>query len=630
MRVRWYHVLIVLLLLGLVFYLHGYSYVSKPIFFARVVGEYNVPFELNSGWGTTVTFADGDDKLDVVTYHRDGPKFDWCVFLGSGSTVCKSATLYIPDNYSLQRVSYIFAGRYLYVSYYVYYSYYSDSQHKQMRYRIYHAIYDLFTGGRYASVYKEYDGTANYSSGYYETYDIEPYVGYVNFNGSPSNYSVLFRDYVFHDEYYSSSGRYEFWESYIFQGAYRYSLIGSMIEWLRDHELDGRYYAYRYPVAYALRGNSFHIWYYDSYAGGKYGFIDSSGDRGEKSIDCSQSPGVISVFFDRIYVHVCDKNYVIPFDANPSQVSRVPLSYPVLSNYASHTIGYCSYSYSQVYGTPYGYYFVDQNGFPVSPNFRIPHITAYLAPYIHSCSIEGNVLQCVLYKSPPVAYGFDANVIGVLSYDENVDTVNVEMILHPLVDRNVPYKLYITLDKNVVAVFDSDYPLDYNIPVSTPGTHYVGLFLEDNEGVYNYLIAPVRVLAKPWDVNIYYSVPEKGHVYFAATAVDDTTSTLDLNYFWYVNGSLVSRFPSFEYNASTELNVCLTVVDEDNLSITKCFTVDPTKVTRSEPVVITEKLGKLQRVYPVATRRMVALSVSPYVYVAVGGLIVVILFFLFI
>ncbi len=629
MRFRWYHVLAVLLLLGLAFYLHGYSYVSRPIVFARVAGEYNVPFELSSGWSTVVTFADGDDKLDVITYYRDGATFKWCMFLSSGSTICKSATLYIPTNYSLRRVSYVFAGRYLYVSYYVYYSYYSDSQHKHMYYRIYHAIYDLLTGNRTTSAYKEYDGTANYSSGYYETYDIDPYVGYVTFSGSPPNYGVLFRDYVFHDEYYSSSGRYEFWESYIFQGAYRYNLTSSMIEWLRDHELDGRYYTNRSPIVYVLRGGTFHVWYRDILNSGKYGFIDNSGDKGEKSIGCSQNPKIVSVFFDRIYIYACEKNYVLPFNGNPSQVSRVPLVYPVLSSYASHVIGRCSSAYSSLFGLPYGYYFVDQNGFPVSPNFRLPNITAYLAPYIHSCSIEGNVLHCVLYKSPPVAYGFDANVLGVLSYDENVDTVYVNLHLHPLIDRNAPYKLYITLDKNVVAVFDSNYLLEYNVPVSTPGTHYVGLYVEDNEGVYNYLLAPVRVLAKPWDVNIYYTVPEKGHVYFAATAVDDTTPTLDLNYLWYVNGSLVSRFPSFEYNASTELNVCLTVVDDDNLSITKCFTVDPMKVTKSEPVVITEKLGKLHRVYPVASHRLFALSISPYAYVAFGGIIIVVLFFLF-
>lgn len=660
-------VVAVLALAGL-FLFSGYSERSYLPTLAYPVGSYIIDYNASLSGTKVLTFLDDDNYLDLVIYSVDKPngRISWCYFTYAGDSNCHTITLPRPNsNYSYYHVTVLPAGRYIYVGHTV--RYVRSSGSRIYRYRtIYHTIWDVRTGRRLYLSSKSYEGYEHdgRSSHYEYDYDPQPFIE-AKFSGTPGVYYVLFKDFVdYYYTYSSNSGWYEDEQRFYrlfeyFRGAHR---ISPLKEW---QTLDSTSYPYshgcwrKYEDAFVLTPSSYRVYYRYSPGCNGYkqvGFYSNGTDYGVKvtlptdvHLRCAHPDFVYATSGTTKYLIRWNSSTYEPLDSNV-------LCHPLYEGYTPYTIGKSGH-----------FYFVDENGLPVSNPFNLPtRNSVYAFNSFHVYQINDSNVVITVYRAPPVIYGFEANVLGVLSYDENIDTVPVHLTLSPvIVDANAPYTLSVLLDGNEVYSFDSNYPSELNIPVSTPGDHTIVVQAYDQNTVYSYGEVTVHVLAKPWDVTIWYVVPEVNRAVIAATATDDDTNTLSLRYDWKVTAYYLTSPPNtVEFNDTMTVDInasdpsspfygaetvraCVTVTDPTGLSTTRCANIDLKSPTENIPEVvygppIEKHVEKIKtRYFPVvrpvfesagirvSAPKLGTLSALPVPVALGGGLIVVAFLFYF-
>lgn len=601
---------------------------------------------------TAVVFANSDTVPDVAQYYfsKSDMKLYFCVYEFNASPVCHVVTL--PSNH---RSSFIFGdhaalpcGRYLYVAYNT--CYYGGSSHRNRYCRAYLLAYDLYTGQQHTINTHDFFYYRSASTEYHngtDNYDWWLYDSYTRYN-APGSCDIVFNANRY-DKYSSSSGRteksWEYVEKYYVRDASLLGTLSVVVDYSYDYRSSsGSYSCHRRDdlttVGYGMLNGDYYMAYYVDHEE----FGDCDYDRYSSTVTINRVVGPDTTITlpqpVRYYYHsyssggdyitfrfthrsnsAYDRAYV--YHVPTSTVYEVNTDTPLFSG--SYYPGYVS---TPIYNISGHLYLADDTNtppappVPVSPSFVLPS-GIYLSPYIYSCHVDTNTLTCNVYAAPPVAYSLDTNVLGILSYDENVTSVPVSLHADPVVNPDVntqSARVAVYLDGTLFTSFDLNAftPLDLNVPVSTPGDHTITLavvsptttilndFNTDStypaSELYTLHTASFHVLSKPYGIQIYKVAPSDHNVYLAAVAFDDdVNSPTDLNYHWIFRIYYVNR-PSLELNGpslptahlSPEeypqisnadfVDACLTVTDPNGLSTTRCATVDLTEVTENEAV----------------------------------------------
>lgn len=620
-RRYWWLILLIILVFGLYFY-RGYSEISAtPLLGYKFTSVgYKVGVSIPQGVGRIYyTFIDDDNVPDLVwiAVEPSGDKLtlSWCYVLSSGSSGCRSFTGFDnPSGYYIRGFVYTDVGRYVFLVYD------SDkaSNSGSLVYRYYHvaAYYiDLLNSSVLFHWYKNYSGYyKEYSSGGYvdKSYAFSyPRVGTAFFvPGSRLPYFFYYFRTVYEDEEDDSS-----YYDHLEVNAEVFYIVGSTVRHFTiakvTNSLHNRYADYYsggglYPVSFAssyvrIMEPVVNIDYRNSRTSATiYWYVNST--RSSNSVSVGSVSGAPYIYLDRYclgldgstvayrFYNSSGRTYLWQYASHFGQSDKEEINDFVCLDW-SHS-DYTPYTESYDFLTRAHFLIYDDNS--VSPFFVYPR-GLYFDGKFYSCDYDymSRYLECNVYRAPPVAVGYDLNVLAPVSYDENVYTAPVELNLRFVkVDLDAPFVVRVFVDDNEVYSGSSAH-IEFN--VYGYGEHNLEVNLEVNGFVYQSLSGTFRVYAKPYDVQLVYVVPEPGSVYLASVARDDLLESNQLTYHWfatlldgnvrtYLNGpeNMVWHFDA-NY---PEANVCVTVIDDMNYAVTKCQLVNLSVPTKNVPEVI--------------------------------------------
>ena len=250
----------------------------------------------------------------------------------------------------------------------------------------------------------------------------------------------------------------------------------------------------------------------------------------------------------------------------------------------------------------YGKYWKQDYVHPIDVNFPVDYLSRYAVATFrdtdhdglrefHVCSAGDGEVTCTIYGAPEAAPGFEASALDPLDYDHGVEEVNIAVRNGSIVFADANYYWY--LDGELVSTSGDP---EFNIPVTTPGTHTLTLIINTDSSSYT-AESDINVPAVPWDVHIYKHVSAPygenntvRDVNLCATAEDDTPD--DLSYHWVISANLSSwtyeddgnciHF-QIDLNDFSDPNLTATVVvtDPDGYSNSASGTFDATVVDDS-------------------------------------------------